>query len=130
MINAISGGAVMNKTLKEARNLIANMASNAEQFRNRLDKPTKPVNDVNVFSIEQQIVGLTSLVHSMDVGNRKTIKACRICSVVGHPIDMCPTLQEEYMKQVNVVGGFLDRNNGNMIPIRAYIIQDGGITLT
>lgn len=31
-------------------------------------------------------------------------KPCGICLVVGHPTDMCPTLQEE---QANAVGGFL-----------------------
>ena len=36
----------------------------------------------------------------------QTVKACRICSVVGHPTDMCRTLQEEPIEQVNVAGGF------------------------
>ena len=34
------------------------------------------------------------------------MKACGICSVVGHPTDMCPTLQEEPIEQVNAAGGF------------------------
>ena len=33
-------------------------------------------------------------------------KACGICSVVRHPTDMCPTLQEDPIVQVNVAGGF------------------------
>ncbi|XP_065623798.1 uncharacterized protein LOC136065058 [Quercus suber] len=36
----------------------------------------------------------------------QTVKTCEICSVVGHPTDICPTLQEEPIEQVNVVGGF------------------------
>ena len=37
----------------------------------------------------------------------QTVKACRICSIVGHPTNMCPTLQEEPIEQVNAAGGFL-----------------------
>ena len=36
----------------------------------------------------------------------QTEKARGICSVVGHPTDMCPTLQDEPFKQVNAAGGF------------------------
>ena len=36
----------------------------------------------------------------------QTVKACGICSVVGHPTDICPTLQDEPIEQVNTVGGF------------------------
>jgi len=42
----------------------------------------------------------------MAVGNMQTVKACGICSIVGHPTDMCPTLQEEPIEQVNPAGGF------------------------
>ncbi|XVF84937.1 hypothetical protein PTKIN_Ptkin17bG0079200 [Pterospermum kingtungense] len=67
MIDTDSEGALMNKTLEEARNLIANMAANSQQFENQLDMPAKPVNDVNISSIEQQIASLTSLICSMVV---------------------------------------------------------------
>ena len=106
MSDAASGGALVDKTPKAARNLIANMATNSQQFGTRLDPPSKHVNEVNISSLEQQIVSLTSLVRQMAVGNMQTVKACGICSVVGHPIDICPTLQEEPIEQVNVVGGF------------------------
>ncbi|XP_010267895.1 PREDICTED: uncharacterized protein LOC104604999 [Nelumbo nucifera] len=107
MIDATSGGALVDKTPEAARNLIANIAANSQQFGYRLDPPSKHVNEVNLSSLEQQIASLTSLVHQMAVGNMQTIKACGICSVVGHPTDMCPTLQEEPMEQVNAAGGFL-----------------------
>ena len=42
----------------------------------------------------------------MAVGNMQMVKDCGICSVVGHPIDMCPTLQEKPIEQVNAAGGF------------------------
>ncbi|XP_010246160.1 PREDICTED: uncharacterized protein LOC104589509 [Nelumbo nucifera] len=42
----------------------------------------------------------------MAVGNMQTVKACGIYSTVGHPTNMCPTLQEEPVEQVNAAGGF------------------------
>ena len=96
----------MDKTLEAMRNLIANMAINSQQFGTRLDPPSNHVNEVNISSIEQQITSLTSLVHQMAVSNMQMVKACGICSVVGHLTDMCPTLQEEPIEQVNVAGGF------------------------
>ena len=95
----------MDRTPEAARNLIANMAANSQQFGTRLDPPSKHVNEVNISSLEQKIMSLTSLVRQM-VGNMQMVKAYGICSVVGHPTDMCPTLQEEPIEQVNAAGGF------------------------
>ena len=92
MIDATSGGALVDKTPEAVRNLIANMVANSQQFGTRLNPPSKHVNEVNISSLEQQIASLTSLVRQMAIGNMQTVKACWICSVVGHPIDMCPTL--------------------------------------
>ncbi|XP_073121422.1 uncharacterized protein [Henckelia pumila] len=39
-------------------------------------------------------------------GNGQTAKACGICAAIGHTTDMCPTLQEESIEQVNATGGF------------------------
>ncbi|XP_057505523.1 uncharacterized protein LOC130788837 [Actinidia eriantha] len=106
MIDAASGGALVDKTPEAARNLIANMAANSQQFGTRLDPPSKHVNEVNISSLEQQIASLTSLVRQMAVGNMQAAKVCGICSIEGHPTDMCPTLQEEPIEQVNAAGGF------------------------
>ena len=67
---------------------IANMAANSQQFDPRLDPLSKHVNEVNISSLEQQIASLTSLVRPMAVGNMQIVKACGICSIVGHPTDM------------------------------------------
>ncbi|XP_038975768.1 uncharacterized protein LOC120106791 [Phoenix dactylifera] len=45
MIDAASGGALVDKTPETARNLIANMAANSQQFGTRLDHPSKHVNE-------------------------------------------------------------------------------------
>ena len=62
------------------------------QSGTRLDPPSKHVNEVNISSLEQQILSLTSLVCQMAVGNMQTVKACGICLLVGHPTNICPTL--------------------------------------
>ncbi|XP_062151844.1 uncharacterized protein LOC133860215 [Alnus glutinosa] len=82
MIDAASGGALVDKTLEAARNLIANMAANSQQFGTRLDLPSKHVNE--------------------EICKQRRL----VCSIVGHPTDMCPTLQEETIEQVNAAGGF------------------------
>ena len=116
MIDAASGGALVDKTPEATRNLIANMMTNSQQFGTRLDPQSKHVNGVNISSLVQQIVSLTSLVRQMVVGNMQMTKACGICSVVGHPTDMCPTLQEEPIEQVNVAGGFLGQSQRRYDP--------------
>ncbi|KAH9716295.1 hypothetical protein KPL71_021412 [Citrus sinensis] len=79
MIDAASGGVLVNKTPTQARELISNMAANAQQFGSRQDLTSRKVNEV---------------------------KTCGICSNMGHSTDMCPTLQEEPVEQANAVGGF------------------------
>ena len=96
----------MDKTPEATRNLIANMAANSQQFGTRLNPQSKHVNEVNISSLEQQIAILTSLVRQMVVGNMQMVKTCGICSVVGHPTNVCPTLQKEPIEQVNAAGGF------------------------
>ena len=74
MIDAASGGALVDKTPGAARNLIANIAANSQQFGTRLDPPSKHVNEVNISSLEQQIASLTSLVRQMVVGNMQMVR--------------------------------------------------------
>ena len=50
MIDVASGGALVDKTPKEARNLIANIATNSQQFGDRYDTPLRRVNEVGVTS--------------------------------------------------------------------------------
>lgn len=106
MIDAASGGALVDKTYKATRNLTTNMASNSQQFRIRSNHSSRCVNDVNLSSLEKQLNDLTSFVRQMDVEKIEVAKVCGICLVGGHPIDMCPTLQEESFEQSTAVGGF------------------------
>ena len=94
MIDAASGGALDDKTPEAARLLISNMATNSQPFSMRHDPPPQPkkVNEVIIASLENFFDKLTSLVQQLAIGNMHQIKACGICSNMGHHTDMCPTL--------------------------------------
>ena len=107
MVDAASGGALVDKTPEAAKMLISNMAANSQQFGTRIEHTSKKVNEVSTSNLERQISDLTSLVRQMAVGNLQTVKACGICSATSHATDMCPTLQEDIpVQQANAMGGF------------------------
>ncbi|RDX91513.1 hypothetical protein CR513_26497, partial [Mucuna pruriens] len=65
MIDAASGGALMDKTPAATRHLISNMASNTQQFGTRGTIAPRMVNEVGMIDnprIENQLINLTSLV--------------------------------------------------------------------
>ena len=110
MVDAASGGALVDKTPAEARRIISTMAENSQQFGTRAAPSLKKVHEVSTSPLEQQISDLTSLVRQLAVGQAQvqTVKACGICLTQGHTTDTCPTLQEEESTlQANAIGGFL-----------------------
>ncbi|KAI3748436.1 hypothetical protein L6452_11499 [Arctium lappa] len=115
MMDAASGGAIVNKTPTEARNLIDTMAENSKQFGVRSDVG-RGASEVHVKSLETKITDLTNLVKQLAMGNVSQVKACGFCSSVAHPTDACPTLHEE--EQVNAIGGgnFQHSNNRSHDP--------------
>ncbi|XP_073152914.1 uncharacterized protein [Henckelia pumila] len=107
MLDTASGGVFVDKTPQAARNLIEHMAANYQQFgTNRSYSAPRRNNEVNVSSLEQELIDLVSLVRQMAVENGQNVKKCGMCVVVGHVTDMCSTLQEGSTKQVNAAGGF------------------------
>ncbi|RDX84521.1 putative mitochondrial protein, partial [Mucuna pruriens] len=115
MIDAASGGALMDKTPVVARHLISTMASNTQQFGIRGPNLSRPVNEIDAVSnqrLENQLTELTSLVRQLAVSQHHpamAAKVCGICTSVEHPTDLCPTLQETESGQtesVGAVGGF------------------------
>ncbi|KAI3669358.1 hypothetical protein L6452_40591 [Arctium lappa] len=116
MMDAASGGAIVNKTPTQARTLINTMAENSKQFRPRTDI-SRSHNEVYVQSLETKINDLSVLVKHIALGNVPQVKACRFCSSVAHPTDACPTLHEEE-EQVNAIGGgnFQSSNNRALDP--------------
>ncbi|XP_010247672.1 PREDICTED: uncharacterized protein LOC104590649 [Nelumbo nucifera] len=109
MIDAASRGVLVNKTPTQARELISNMAANAQQFGNRQEPVPRRVNEVSTSSIDKRLDTLTSLMEKLVVGHVQQIKTYGICSTMGHPTDMCPTLQDEPYDQAIAVGGFPQR---------------------
>ena len=104
IIDAASGGALVNKTPRQAWDLIEGMAENSRQFGTRDDVPKRQVNEVSNSFVQQQLSELTSIVRQLAVGNMQQAKTCGICTNTGHPTDMCPMLQEENVEQVNMTG--------------------------
>ncbi|RDY02082.1 hypothetical protein CR513_14520, partial [Mucuna pruriens] len=100
MIDAASGGALMDKTPAATRHLISNMASNTQQFGIRGAALSWMVNEVNMVDNlrpKNQLTELTSLVRQLVVRKHQpsiVVGVCGICTSVEHPTDMCPTLQE------------------------------------
>nr|XP_027096231.1 uncharacterized protein LOC113716133 [Coffea arabica] len=105
IIDTASGGALANKTPREAWELIEAMAENSQQFGLRESNPPRRVNEVETSSLQQQISELTSVVRQLVVGNVPQVKACGICTNMGHHTDSCPILQEDGVEQVNMAGG-------------------------
>ncbi|RDX68920.1 hypothetical protein CR513_52033, partial [Mucuna pruriens] len=110
MIDAASGGALMDKTPVATRHLISNMASNTQQFGIRGPNPSRPVNEIGAASnqrLENQLTELTFLVRQLVVSQHhpaRVAKICGICTSVEHPTDLCPTLQETESGETESVG--------------------------
>jgi len=88
IIDAASGGALVDKTPEAARQLISNMTANSKQFGTRGDFSNKRVNEVSISNLENKVNDLTSLVRSLACGNVQQVKVCSICSLQGHASDM------------------------------------------
>ncbi|RDX95062.1 hypothetical protein CR513_22453, partial [Mucuna pruriens] len=115
MIDIASGGALMDKMLVAARQLISNMASNTQQFGIRgADQPrmVNEIDTVNNLRLENQLTKLTSLGRQLAVGQHQPSIAtivCGICTFIEHPIDMCPILQEtksDHPESIGAIGGY------------------------
>jgi hypothetical protein len=98
IIDAASGGALLDKTPEVAHQLISNMAANSKQFGTRGDFPSKRVNEVSISNLENKVNDLTSPVCSLACGNVQQVKVCSICSLQGHASDIYATMQEDYIE--------------------------------
>ncbi|XP_068666492.1 uncharacterized protein [Aristolochia californica] len=69
MIDAASGAALVDKTPEDARNLIANMAANSQQFGTRFDLPSKNVNEetrANIQSLDNQMGQMATAISQLE----------------------------------------------------------------
>ncbi|XP_052886952.1 uncharacterized protein LOC108475442 [Gossypium arboreum] len=67
MVDAASGGALVNMTAENARTLISTMATNSQQFGSS-SEPSRRVHEVSTISLENKIDKLTDIVNSLVTG--------------------------------------------------------------
>ncbi|XP_045795991.1 uncharacterized protein LOC123890420 [Trifolium pratense] len=107
ILDAASGGALVDKTPAAAKALIENMSLNSQQFTTRNNSAS--VNEIQSSSssikaletkFDARIDELTSLVKKLAVSKAQPAKVCGICTSSGHPTDTCPILQDETITEL------------------------------
>ena len=92
MVDAASGGALVNKNPTEARNLFNLMAQNTQQFSAR-ESQIKGVNEIgSSSSVESQLSYITAMLNKIVTGGVQKVVICDICCLEEHPTNACPTL--------------------------------------
>ncbi|XP_068662861.1 uncharacterized protein [Aristolochia californica] len=121
MIAPASGGALVDKTLEAARNMIANMAANSQQFGIRLDLPSKNVKEMATAISRLEVQSSEKLPSQMVVNSRENASAIVLRSgkEVEIPVKAAPTSSKQE-KEKNVVA---DRNAPNDDDVPKYAIK-------
>ncbi|XP_070661948.1 uncharacterized protein [Malus domestica] len=110
MLDASAGGALVDKTPRDAKTLIANRALNAQQYEGVGQRDTpRPhhVNEVSSISeLQSQMANLTSMLSQLVEGPKtQGTTICGVCSIQGHQSDQCPQLIENGgWESANAVG--------------------------
>ncbi|XP_045797211.1 uncharacterized protein LOC123891391 [Trifolium pratense] len=103
ILDAASGGALVDKTPAAAKALIENMSLNSQQFTTR-DNSVQSVNQMQVSSnkaLETRLDDLTTLVKQLAlVKPQTTTTLCGICTSPEHPTDTCPILRDESITEL------------------------------
>ncbi|XP_016723785.1 uncharacterized protein [Gossypium hirsutum] len=105
MIDAASGGALVNMSPQRARELISTMAVNSQQYRPN-SEPTRWVNRVNVSTLEDKLDKLTNVVQSLLTEKKSLTPPCGICTTSEHQTDLCPIPNDSSTAHVDAIGGF------------------------
>ncbi|CAJ2642326.1 unnamed protein product [Trifolium pratense] len=120
ILDAASGGALVDKTPAAAKALIENMSLNSQQFTTRSNSVvlTKGVNEIQASppnkAIEIRLDELTSLVKQLALGKtRAAERVCGICTSPEHPTDICPILQDESITELPQAYAVNVYNQGN-----------------
>ncbi|VFQ62679.1 unnamed protein product [Cuscuta campestris] len=98
-VDAASGGALVNKTPEQARELFNLIAQSTQQFGTR-ETLVKKVNEIGNSSIDNKLTELTNAISQLTTVGGVKGKPCGVCCLEGHPTDACPTLQNP---EVNAV---------------------------
>ncbi|KAK5837435.1 hypothetical protein PVK06_013245 [Gossypium arboreum] len=105
MVDTASGGALVNMTPQQARDLISTMAANSQQFRAN-PEPPKRVHQLSNSTIEDRLDRLTNIVNSLVTEKSKPARVCRICATPEHTTGACPSLCDDSMVHLDAVGNF------------------------
>ncbi|XP_050890921.1 uncharacterized protein LOC127096386 [Lathyrus oleraceus] len=104
ILDAASGGALVDKTPAAAKALIKNMSLNSQKFTTRDNSVhNKGVSQIQVSSnkaLETRIDELTTLVKQLAVAKPQTATVCGICTSPEHPTDTCPILRDESITEL------------------------------
>ncbi|XP_012480793.1 uncharacterized protein LOC105795659 [Gossypium raimondii] len=105
MVDAASGGALVNMTLQQARDLISTMAANSQQFRANTEPPRR-VHQLSNSILEDKVDILTNMMNSLIAEKARTTLLCGICVTPDYATNACPSLYDDTMTHLEVVGNF------------------------
>ncbi|XP_040943782.1 uncharacterized protein [Gossypium hirsutum] len=105
MVDAASGGALVNMTPQQARDLISTMAANSQQFRANTEPPRR-VHQLSNSTLEDKVDKLTNMMNSLIAEKAKTARLCGICATPDHATDACPSLYDDTTTHLDAVGNF------------------------
>ncbi|KAK1427528.1 hypothetical protein QVD17_16215 [Tagetes erecta] len=114
LLNASSGGALLDKTPTQIKALITSIAEDTKHSSHEEEWYTdvpRAVKELNTPHIETQLAELTKAVMMLtkNKGAEAPSHACGICLQTGHPTDMCPILHED-VEQAKAIGGYPGQN--------------------
>jgi len=93
IVDAASGGALVNKTPTNAKELISNMAQNTQLSGIRKNQ-LRRVNEIsNGTSVESQLSQITNMLNKLVTGGVQSTVTCNIYCLEGHVFYACPNLQ-------------------------------------
>ncbi|CAM8966793.1 unnamed protein product [Rhodiola kirilowii] len=119
LLDASTGGSMMNLSLSGIRDLIANVAENA-RFREettRQDEFSRTKNvaqaETSVNSMPEEMRQIKEMMIQILRRQPVPVKPCKFCGSTDHKTDACPTLIEEEPVEINAVGGYQGYNNNH-----------------
>ncbi|KAG8474190.1 hypothetical protein CXB51_033811 [Gossypium anomalum] len=105
MVDPASGGALVNMTPQQARDLISTMAANTQQFRANPEPPRR-VHQLSNSTLEDKVDRLTNMMNSLIAKKVKTPRLCEIYATPEHTTDACLSLNDDTMAHLDAVGNF------------------------
>ncbi|KAG8491444.1 hypothetical protein CXB51_014636 [Gossypium anomalum] len=105
MVDVASGGVLVNMTSQQARDFISTMAANSQQFQAN-PEPSRRVHQLSNSTVENRLDRLTNIVNSLVTEKVRPARVCGICATPKHTTDVCPSLYDDTMAHLDIVGNF------------------------